>query len=67
MYARVGDAVYIIVDEKPKRTRTGLKRLLNIAQNPQFADVIDDYDEDRSRLAYLVIQAGAATVADPEV
>lgn len=67
MYARVGDAVYIIVDEKPKRTRTGLKRLLNIAQNPQVAAVIDDYDEDWSRLAYLVIQAGAATVADSEV
>jgi PPOX class probable F420-dependent enzyme len=66
VFARVGDAVYFIVDEKPKRTRTGLKRLLNIAQNPQVAFIIDDYDEDWTRLAYLLIQGGAATVTDPE-
>jgi PPOX class probable F420-dependent enzyme len=49
-------------DEKPKRTRTGLKRLRNIAANPQVALVIDDYDEDWTRLAYLLVQGHAAMV-----
>jgi len=63
-YARVGDNLYFVIDEKPKRTRTGLKRLRNIAANPQVALVIDDYDEDWTRLAYLLVQGQAAIVAD---
>ena len=63
-YALVGDAVYFVVDEKPKRTRTGLKRLRNIAANPHVALVIDDYDEDWRRLAYLLVRGRAAVVAD---
>lgn len=61
-YAMVEDAFYFIVDEKPKRTRTGLKRLRNIAVNPQVALVIDDYDEDWTRLAYLLVRGRAAVV-----
>jgi PPOX class probable F420-dependent enzyme len=56
VYARADDEVYFIVDEKPKRTRAGLKRLLNIAQNNKVAFIVDDYDEDWTRLAYLLIQ-----------
>src|SRR5579862_6965178 len=63
-YALVGDDFYFIVDEKPKRTRTGLKRLRNIAANPQVAVVIDDYDEDWTRLAYILVHGQAAIVAD---
>ncbi|HVO28257.1 MAG TPA: TIGR03668 family PPOX class F420-dependent oxidoreductase [Candidatus Margulisiibacteriota bacterium] len=63
-YAVVGNAFYFIVDEKPKRTRTGLKRLRNIAANPRVALVIDDYDEDWRRLAYLLVRGRAAVVAD---
>jgi PPOX class probable F420-dependent enzyme len=62
-YALIGDAFYFVVDEKPKRTRTGLKRLRNIAANPQVALVIDDYDEDWRRLAYLLVR-GRATLVD---
>ena len=63
-YALVGDAFYFVIDENPKRTRTGLKRLRNIAMNPQVALVIDDYDEDWTRLAYLLVQGRAAIVND---
>ena len=59
----VDDAFYFVIDEKPKRTRTGLKRLRNIAANPQVALVIDDYDDDWRRLAYLLLQGQAAVVA----
>jgi PPOX class probable F420-dependent enzyme len=63
-YALVGDGFYFVIDEKPKRTRTGLKRLRNIAVNPQVALVIDDYDEDWTRLAYLLVRGRAAVVAE---
>jgi PPOX class probable F420-dependent enzyme len=63
-YALVAGNFYFVVDEKPKRTRTGLKRLRNIAVNPQVALVIDDYDEDWARLAYLLVQGRAACVDD---
>lgn len=64
-FALIGDVFYFVVDEKPKRTRTGLKRLRNIAANPQVALVIDDYDEDWTRLAYLLVRGGAAVVEEP--
>ena len=63
-YAMVGADFYFVVDDKPKRTRTGLKRLRNIAANPQVALVIDDYDEDWTRLAYLLVHGAAVVVAD---
>lgn len=63
VYALVEDELYFVVDEKPKKTRRGLKRLRNIAANPQVAVVIDHYDEDWNRLAFLLIQ-GAATEVD---
>jgi PPOX class probable F420-dependent enzyme len=61
-YALDGEHFYFVVDEKPKRTRTGLKRLRNITENPQVALVIDAYDEDWSRLAYLLVQGRATRV-----
>src|SRR5262249_9524765 len=63
-YALVGDAVYFVIDEKPKRSRTRLKRLRNIAENARVALVVDDYDEDWSRLAYLLVRGAAVLVED---
>ena len=63
-YALVGDTFYFVVDEKPKRTRTGLKRLRNIEHNPQVALVIDDYNDDWAQLAYLLVHGHAAPVTD---
>jgi PPOX class probable F420-dependent enzyme len=64
-YARDGDRFYFVVDEKPKRgPALALKRLRNIAANPRVAFVIDSYDEDWSRLAYLLVRGDAESVGD---
>jgi PPOX class probable F420-dependent enzyme len=62
-YARRDDVLYFVVDDKPKRRgpRT-LKRLANIEQNPRVAVLIDDYSEDWSQLAYLLLQLDATPV-----
>ena len=53
-YARLGERLYFVADDKPKRHGPrGLKRLANIAANPRVALVVDDYDDDWRRLADL--------------
>jgi PPOX class probable F420-dependent enzyme len=63
-YALAGDTIYFTIDEKPKR-RPGarLKRLANLRANPCVALVADRYDEDWSRLGWVMVQ-GAAEVLD---
>ena len=63
-FAMVDDRFYFVVDDKPKRTHRGLKRLCNIEDNPRVALVIDEYDDDWSRLAYLLVHGTAAIVDD---
>ena len=64
-YAVDDSALYFVADEKPKRrpART-LRRLDNIRENPRAAVVVDDYDEDWRRLAYLLIRGPARILAD---
>lgn len=52
--------VYITVDEKPKR-KTGrpLKRIRNILENPSVALIVDRYDEDWSRLGWVMVRGSA--------
>jgi PPOX class probable F420-dependent enzyme len=51
-----GKYFYSAIDEKPKRTTPAkLKRLRNIAENPHVALIVDRYDEDWRRLAYILI------------
>lgn len=52
---------WIAIDEKPKRTRR-LKRLRNIEKNPSVALVFDRYDEDWSRLGYVMVRGAASIV-----
>ena len=50
------------IDEKPKRAAPRkLKRVRNILDNPQVSLVIDHYEEDWTRLAYVLI-AGKARI-----
>lgn len=64
-YARIGDVLYFVADDKPKRRGPrALKRLANIEENPRVALVVDDYDPDWRRLAYLLIHLDAAMVED---
>ena len=58
-YGVHGDALYIAIDQKPKRTDRTLKRLRNIAANPQIAVTVDRYEEDWSRLAWVMLRGRA--------
>jgi PPOX class probable F420-dependent enzyme len=52
--------LYVTIDEKPKRqTGTPLKRLRNIAENPAVAILADRYDEDWTRLGWIMLQGRA--------
>lgn len=60
-----GARFYFVIDEKPKRlTRGGLKRMRNIAENPAVALVVDHYEEEWPRLAYVLIHGQARKVDD---
>lgn len=62
-YVFDGTSVYTALDLKPKRVEgRQLKRVRNILENPNVALVIDDYSEDWSQLAYVLIQGQAALV-----
>jgi PPOX class probable F420-dependent enzyme len=64
-YARIGQRVYFVADDKPKRAGPlALKRLANLAANPRAALVVDDYDADWRRLAFLLVHCDTATVED---
>src|SRR5262245_21537726 len=64
-YAFDGERFYFVVDEKPKRhTGKPLKRIRNIVENPQVAFVIDDYTEDWTQLAYVLVSGTAVAVED---
>ena len=59
-FAISGDALYITIDEKPKRRPvTTLKRLRNIAENPAVAVIADRYDEDWARLGWVMLRGHA--------
>jgi PPOX class probable F420-dependent enzyme len=64
-FALDGDTLYTAVDEKPKRTRR-LKRLANIAANPNVEVLIDHYEEDWSRLWWVRLRGNARVVDHDE-
>jgi PPOX class probable F420-dependent enzyme len=57
-YAFDGIRCYSAVDAKPKRTRN-LRRLSNIAENPQVSLVVDRWDEDWSQLCWVIVEGRA--------
>jgi PPOX class probable F420-dependent enzyme len=60
-----GSRFYFVIDEKPKRKGgTEIKRMKNIAENARVALLIDHYDDDWSRLAYVLIHGEARIVDD---
>jgi PPOX class probable F420-dependent enzyme len=62
-YAFDGERLYSAVDAKPKRgPAAGLRRIRNIQDNAQVCVVIDRYDEDWSRLAWVIIDGLADLV-----
>jgi PPOX class probable F420-dependent enzyme len=63
-YAVDGQSAYITVDEKPKRTDIPLKRLRNITENPAVALTVDRWDEEWSRLAWVMLRGRAVILHD---
>jgi PPOX class probable F420-dependent enzyme len=64
-FARVDDHLYVAIDEKPKRRApTELKRVTNILENERVAIVADVYDEDWSRLAFVLVSGRARLLQD---
>lgn len=61
-YARADEHVYFVVDDKPKQPGRVLKRLRNIESCSKVALVVDDYDDDWTRLAYLLLHCDASRV-----
>jgi len=62
-FALDGDAIVTAVDHKPKST-TKLRRLENIAANPEVSVLADRYEDDWSRL-WWVRADGTARIAQP--
>lgn len=62
-YALSGRTVYFTIDEKPKRAGRELKRLRNLRANPFAALVVDRYDEDWSRLGWVMLRGRAEILA----
>jgi PPOX class probable F420-dependent enzyme len=63
---RGGDAAYSVVDEKPKRgDPRRLARLRHLRAHPRAAIVVDAWDEQWSRLSWVMLR-GAAEVLDDD-
>lgn len=66
-YALDHDALYFVADSKPKRgAARDLVRLRNLRANPRAAVVVDEWDEDWTRLAFVLIRGPAREVAERE-
>jgi PPOX class probable F420-dependent enzyme len=62
-FGLAGDTLYITIDEKPKRRDRPMKRVRNIRENPRAAFVVDRYDEDWTRLGWVMLR-GPAEILD---
>jgi PPOX class probable F420-dependent enzyme len=61
-YAFDGARCYSAVDAKPKTTRN-LRRLKNIAANPHVSLVVDVWDEDWSKLCWVIVEGRAEVLS----
>ena len=61
-----GSVFYSAIDHKPKRVAlTQLARLKNIKNTPHVALLVDQYDEDWTRLWYVLVRGEAELVSTP--
>jgi PPOX class probable F420-dependent enzyme len=59
-FAFDGEAIYVVLDQKPKTVElTRLRRVRNILANPQAALVVDHWDEDWQALRYILASCRA--------
>ena len=64
-FARVGDAIWTAIDDKPKRRREPA-RIARLRQRPHAAFTVDRYDEDWANLAWVQVLATAAVHDEPQ-
>ena len=65
-FACKGSVFYSAVDRKPKRVAPKrLARLKNISRTPEVALLVDHYDEDWTRLWYVLVRGEAELVTGP--
>jgi PPOX class probable F420-dependent enzyme len=66
-FAYDGKSFFSPIDEKPKRAAPRkLKRVRNILENPQVALVVDRYDENWNKLAYILVLGTARILSRSE-
>ena len=64
-FALVGESLYVSIDEKPKHSAPmRLRRVRNIEANPQVAVVADVYDDDWTRLGFVLVRGRARILID---
>lgn len=60
-FALSSDTLYSAIDLKPKQQAPeNLRRLRNLAENPQVAVIVDRYSEDWKRLGFVLIRGRAS-------
>jgi PPOX class probable F420-dependent enzyme len=64
-FALVGNTAYSAVDHKPKRSPQ-LRRIANIRATGRACLLVDEYDEDWTRLWWVRLDAHARVVADSD-
>ena len=62
VFCECDGALFVPIDGKPKSGRT-LKRVANVERNPNVSLLIDEYDDDWSRLRWLRADGAAEVVA----
>jgi PPOX class probable F420-dependent enzyme len=63
-FAIAGTTLYVTIDGKPKRIGRPLRRLANLLENPAACFVADHYDEDWTRLGWVMLRGRAEILAD---
>ena len=62
-FAIAAGSAYVTLDRKPKRAGAReLKRVRNLRENPRAALVVDRWDEDWDRLAWIMLRGRAAVL-----
>jgi|SRR5271166_2401185 len=57
-------SLYVTIDQKPKGDARALKRLRNIIENPVASFVADRWDEDWTRLGWVMLRGPAEVLPD---
>ena len=60
-FALDGDVIYTAVDAKPKKS-SNLKRVRNIIETGRAAVLFDRYDDDWSRLGWVLVRGEASVL-----